>query len=179
MSISSVVRSIRSLTLAFVGTTVVVSTATAPLVAQAGPPEDVILELRALDLQVHMIGSGADAVRAAPVEAAFRAPFDRLGLLEDLPTARPGDCCELRLDVRVTDGVVGVADRVPIQAYSMRLEVGMRDRMGRTDTWVVLWRSPATDDIVEARDLETQLAFASRQLADDFLDAYLAVFPIR
>ncbi len=150
-----------------------------PAAAQSTPPEEAILEIRALDFGLEILGSAADAVSAGPIEMAFRAPFERMGILDDLPAAREGDCCELRLDVRVTDGVAGVADRVPIQAYSMRLEVGMRDRLGRSDTWVVLWRGLALDDIVETRNVETQLAYAARQLADEFLDAYLAVFPIR
>ena len=55
----------------------------------------------------------------------------------------------------------------------------MPDRLGRLETWVVLWRGRVMDDLVDIGDLDAQLRFAVRELADDFVDGYLAVFPIR
>jgi hypothetical protein len=70
-------------------------------------------------------------------------------------------------------------ERRGLQAFAAHLELGMPDRLGRLDTWVVPWHGRVMDDMVESLDLDTRLRFAARELADDFVDGYLAVLPIR
>lgn len=142
-------------------------------------PEDAIREIRSLTLGVALYGGGADTRLRAPLEAVLQESLARAGVLDDLPDPRAGECCELRLEVRVVEGNSRAIDRRGLAAFSAHLELGMADRIGRLDSWVILWKGRVMDDLVEAADLETQLRFAVRELADDFVDGYLAVFPIR
>lgn len=151
----------------------------APDRAAAQVPEAVVREIRSLDVAVELSGSGATAGLRAPLESVLLESLRRAGILDDLPDPRAGECCELRLDVRIVEGASRGLDRRGLQAFAARLELGMSDRLGRLDTWVVLWRGRVMDDLIDAQDLETQLQFVVRELADEFVDSYLAVFPIR
>ena len=150
-----------------------------PEVAEAQVPEGVVREIRSLAHGVELSGSGGAARLETPLEAVLRESLTRAGILADLPDPRAGECCELRLDVRVVEGTSRGIDRRGLQAFAARLELGTSDRLGRLDTWVVLWRGRVMDDLVESQDLDTQLGFVARELADEFVDAYLAIFPIR
>ncbi len=147
--------------------------------AAAQVPEEVVREIRSLVLAVELSGSGATASLRAPLQSVLRESLTRAGILADLPDPRPGECCQLRLDVHIVEGASRGLDRRGLQAFAARLELGMPDRLGRLDTWVVLWRGRVMDDLIDTQDVETQLQFVVRELADDFVDGYLAVFPIR
>lgn len=156
----------------------ILSAAPRATAAQAGPSDDVLDEIRSLAVRVDVTGTGG-APAGAPLEALLRGELQRAGILRDLPAPRDGDCCVLRLDVRVVEGSARVADWGGIAAYSARLELGQPDRLGRLDTWVVLWTGRTMGDVVDPRDLPDQLRFATRELAVDFVDRYLERFPIR
>lgn len=150
----------------------------ADLRAQAGPSDDVLDEIRSLAVRVDVVGGGAAGLRG-PLESLLTGELQRAGILRDLPTPREGDCCVLRLDLRVVEGSSRVPDWGGIAAYSGRLELGQPDRLGRLDTWVVLWTGRTLGDVVDPRDLQDQLRFATRELAIEFIDRYLQRFPIR
>lgn len=144
--------------------------------AQAGPSDDVLDEIRSLAVRVDVAG-GASV--AGPLESLLAQELQRAGIFRDLPEPREADCCVLRLDVRIVEGSSRVPDWGGIAAYSARLELGHPDRLGRLDTWVVLWTGRTLGDVVDPRDLSDQLRFATRELAVDFIDRYLERFPIR
>ena len=150
-----------------------------PRSVEAQVPEEAIREIRSLTIGVDLSGGGASSSLRAPLEAVVRESLTRAGILADLPDPRARECCELRLDVRIVNGQARGPDRRGLQAFAIQLELGLPDRLGRLDTWVVLWRGRVMDDLVESPDLEAQLRFAARELADEFVDGYLAVFPIR
>ena len=155
--------------------------APAPLAAQVGSPDEALEEIRSLAIRVDLSGSGADASLAAPLQAVIRQELERVDILRRLREPRPRDCCELRLDVRLVSGTSGVAARTRggLVAYSARLELGLRDQVGRIDSWILLWTGRTMDDLVDPRDLQEQLRFATRELTVEFADRYLELFPIR
>lgn len=150
-----------------------------PRALSAQVPEDAIREIRSLTLAVEMSGSGASTGLRGPLETELRESLARAGILDDLPEPRRGECCVLRLDLRVVEGASRGLDRRGLAAFAANLELATSDRLGRLDTRVVLWRGRVVDDLVDSEDLQSQLGYAVRDLADDFVDAYLAVFPIR
>lgn len=174
-------RSLRGTALAAASATALVSGGLQSVSAQTGPSDDVLDEIRSLAVRVDVTdgGTGGAAGVAGPLEALLTGELQRAGILRDLPQPREGDCCVLRLDVRVVEGSARVPDWGGIAAYSVRLELGQPDRLGRLDTWVVLWTGRAMGDVVDPRDLPEQLRFATRDLAVDFVDRYLERFPIR
>lgn len=153
----------------------------AALTAQVGSPDEALEEIRSLAIRVDLSGSGADASLAAPLRAVIRQELERVDILRRLREPRPRDCCELRLDVRLVSGTTGVAARTRggLVAYSARLELGLRDQVGRIDSWILLWAGRTLDDLVDPRDLQEQLRFATRELTVEFADRYLELFPIR
>ncbi len=152
-----------------------------PLAAQVGSPDEALEEIRSLAIRVDLSGSGADASLAAPLQAVIRQELERVDILRRLREPRPRDCCELRLDLRLVSGTSGVAARTRggLVAYSARLELGLRDQVGRIDSWILLWTGRTMDDLVDPRDLQEQLRFATRELTVEFADRYLELFPIR
>lgn len=155
--------------------------APAGLGAQVGSPDEALEEIRSLAIRVDLSGSGADASLAAPLQAVIRQELERVDILRRLREPRPRDCCELRLDVRLVSGTsrAGVRTRGDLVAYSARLELGLRDQVGRIDSWILLWTGRTLDDLVDLRDLPEQLRFATRELTVEFADRYLELFPIR
>lgn len=153
----------------------------ARVAAQVGSPDEALEEIRSLAIRVDLSGSGADASLAAPLQAVIRQELERVDILRRLREPRPRDCCELRLDVRLVSGTGGVAARTRggLVAYSARLELGLRDQLGRIDSWILLWTGRTMDDLVDPRDLQEQLRFATRELTVEFADRYLELFPIR
>lgn len=155
--------------------------APAALGAQVGSPDEALEEIRSLAIRVDLSGSGADASLAAPLQAVIRQELERVDILRRLREPRPRDCCELRLDVRLVAGPAAAAARTRggLVAYSARLELGLRDQVGRIDSWILLWTGRTMDDLVDPRDLQEQLRFATRELTVEFADRYLELFPIR
>lgn len=151
----------------------------APLALRAQrPPSDAVLdEIRSLGVRVQVTGGTANLEGA--LRTLLTGELERAGILRELPAHRPGECCELLLDVRVVEGSAGVPDWGGIAAWSARLELGQSERLGRLDTRMVLWTGRTLGDVVAPADLADQLRFAARELAVDFVDRYLQRFPIR
>ena len=149
--------------------------------AQLPTQSEALEEIRSLAIRVDVSGSGARGALANPLEGVIRQELERVDILSRLREPSPRDCCILRLDVRVVEGSSGAAARVRggVAAYSARLELGVRDQVGRLQSWTVLWTGGTMDGLVDPQDLPEQLRFAVRELAVEFADRYLEIFPIR
>jgi len=149
--------------------------------AQLPTQSEALEEIRSLAIRVDVSGSGARGSLATPLEGVIRQELERVDILSRLREPRPRDCCILRLDVRVVEGTSGAAARVRggVAAYSARMELGVRDQVGRLQSWTVLWTGGTMDGLVDPQDLPEQLRFAVRELAVEFADRYLEIFPIR
>jgi len=149
--------------------------------AQLPTRSEALEEISSLSVRVDLTGSGARGALATPLEGVIRQELERVDILSRLREPRPRDCCVLRLDMRVVEGSSGAAARVRggVAAYSARLELGVRDQVGRLQSWTVLWTGRTMDGLVDPQDLPEQLRFAVRELAVEFADRYLEIFPIR
>jgi hypothetical protein len=146
--------------------------------AQVGTPDEALEEIRSLAVQVDVSGSGARAVAPRALEVVIRQELERVGILERLGEPRGRDCCVLRLDVRVISGAARSRAGGGATAFSARLELGQHDQLGRVQTWVVYWAGRTLDDFVAPGDLADQLRFTARELAVEFVDQYLVLYPI-
>lgn len=145
------------------------------------PTDAVLDEIRSLRVRVAVAGGGAapGGVVGPALERVITAELERAGVLRDLPLHREGECCELLLDVRLAHGAVGVPDWGGVAAYSARLELSQRERLGRLEGRLVLWSGRSASDVVAPSDLTDQLRFAARELAAEFVDRYRQRYPMR
>ncbi len=146
--------------------------------AQVGSPDAALEEIRSLAVRVDVTGTGARLVAADALAEVVRQELARVGILERLPEPRERDCCVLRLDIRAIEGRSRPRGGGALVAYSARLAMGQVDRLGRLQSWVLYWQGSTRDDLVDPRDLTEQLRFATRELAVEFVDRYLALYPI-
>lgn len=134
-------------------------------------------EIQSLVLRADVQGGGPEDARLARLlEDVLRQELRRADILYETADPRGGDCCVLRLDVRLTTGSGRARFGV---AYTARLELAYPDRMGSLPTWTLLWQGRMLGNIVERAELTEALRFATRELAGDFVDRYRERFPIR
>ncbi len=146
-------------------------------VAGQGGGVEALDEIRSLSVEVTVSGgSGVVRVAGQPLADLIRDELARSWILDELPPPRGGECCTLRLDVRLVSGTAGIR---PTEGFVARLELGYRERLGRLDPWVILWESEVLGSIVDPRDLPDQLRFATRELAIGFVTLYRERFPLR
>ncbi len=134
-------------------------------------------EIQSLVLRADVQGGGPEDARLARLlEDVLRQELRRADILYETADPRGGDCCVLRLDVRLTTGSGRARFGV---AYTARLELAYPDRLGPLPTWTLLWQGRMLGNIVERAELTETLRFATRELAGDFVDRYRERFPIR
>jgi hypothetical protein len=143
--------------------------------AQVSYSNDAVEEIQSISVRVDLLGGGSEAGRVARLlQDVITQELRRADILFERPDPRSGDCCTLRLDVRLAEG----SGRSRFgQAYVARLELGFQDRLGNVPTWTTIWASRALSNIVEKADLTETLRFAARELAVDFVDLYRTHFP--
>ena len=138
--------------------------------------DDAIEEIQSVSVRVDVTGNPQGGRLARLLEDVINQELDRADILFERGDPRAGDCCVVRLDVRLASG----AGRSRFgQAYVARLEVGYQDRLGPVPTWVTIWAGRTLSNIVEQADLTETLRFTARELAVDFIDRYRARFPRR
>ncbi len=145
-------------------------------VAQVPTTGDAVEEIQSLSARADVIG-GADGGRLAGLlEDVLRQELNRADLIFERGDPRAGDCCVLRLDVRLATG----SGRSRFgTGFVARLELGYEDRLGNIPTWTVIWTGRALSNIVERTELTESLRFATRELVGDFIDLYREHFPRR
>ncbi|MGE0555186.1 MAG: hypothetical protein AB7R55_17285 [Gemmatimonadales bacterium] len=147
------------------------------VVGQVRGSSDAIEEVRSLSVRVDILGGGPEDGRLSGIlEAEIRQELQRADILAELGEPRSGDCCVLRLDVRLARGAGRARFGV---AYTARLELAYPDRFGTLPSWTLLWTGRMLGNIVERQDLVETLRFAAHDLAADFVDRYRERFPIR
>ena len=144
--------------------------------AQTSFSPDAVEEIQSLSIRVDVVG-GPDGGRFARLlEDVLRQELSRADILFERPDPRGGDCCVLRLDVRLASG----AGRARFGAgFTARLELGYPDHFGALPAWTVVWGGRVISNIVERAELSESLRFAARELAGDFVDLYRERFPRR
>ena len=134
-------------------------------------------EIQSLIIRTDVVGGGVEDARLARLlEDVIRQELRRADILYEVSDPRPGDCCVLRLDVRLTEGSGRARFGV---AYTARLELAYADRVADFPTWTLLWTGRMLGNIVERRELTETLRFAAHELAADFVDRYRERFPVR
>jgi len=151
--------------------------AAVPLQAQVSSRSEALEEIRSLEVRVELAGGDAVAqAMARDLETLLLQELERVGIIQELPEPRGGDCCVLRLDVRLGPsrggGVYGTG-------YSLRLDLGYSERVGRLDAWILLWQSRVLAGVADPRELTEVLRAWTRELAVDFTDRYRERFPYR
>ncbi len=150
----------------------------APVAAVGQVPSsgDAVEEIQSLSVRTDVVG-GADGGRLARLLAdVLRQELNRADILFERGDPRAGDCCVLRLDVRLANG----AGRSRFGAgFAARLELGYDDRLGNIPTWTLIWTGRVLSNIVERAELTESLRFAARELVGDFIDLYREHFPRR
>ena len=143
-------------------------------VAQTPFSGDAVEEIQSISVRVDVSG-GSDGGRLARLlEDVIRQELRRADVLLERGDPRGGDCCLLRLDVRLVAG----AGRARFgNGFVARLEVGFEDRLGNSPTWVTVWAGRTVSNIVEKTELTESLRFAARELTGDFVDLYREHFP--
>lgn len=145
--------------------------------AQVSSSAAALEEIQSLVLRADVQGGGSEDARLARLlEDVLRQELRRADILYETADPRGGDCCVLRLDVRLTTGSGRARFGV---AYTARLELAYPDRLGALPTWTLLWQGRMLGNIVERAELTETLRFAARELAGDFVDRYRERFPIR
>jgi hypothetical protein len=144
--------------------------------AQVPVSGDAVEEIQSLSTRADVIG-GADGGRLARLlDDVLRQELNRADLLFERGDPRSGDCCVLRLDVRLATG----SGRARFgTAFVARLELGYEDRLGNLPTWTVIWTGRVLSNIVERAEMTESLRFAARELIGDFIDLYREHFPRR
>ncbi len=149
----------------------------APARAQVSYSADALEEIRSLTVRVDVSGGGVEDGRLTGLlTEVIRQELRRADILWEQAVPRAGDCCVLRLDVRMTSGTGRSRFGV---AYTLRLELGLVDALGSLPTWTTIWAGRMLGNVVERPDLTESLRFATRELAGDFVDRYRERFPIR
>jgi hypothetical protein len=150
--------------------------APASLAGQVPTSGDAVEEIRSISFRADVTG-GPDGGRLARLlEDVIRQELDRADILFERGDPRAGDCCVLRLDVRLANG----AGRSRFGAgFVARLELGYDDRLGNLPTWTIIWTGRVLSNIVERSELTETLRFAARDLVGDFVDLYRVHFPRR
>jgi hypothetical protein len=148
-----------------------------PAWAQVSSSGDAIEEIRSLSVRADVLGDQRDGGQLARLlEDVILQELRRADILFEVGDPRQGDCCVLRLDVRLATGAG--RSRFGI-GYTARLELAHPDRLGTLPTWTLVWTGRMLANIVERQDLTEALRFAARELAGDFVDLYRERFPIR
>ncbi len=148
-----------------------------PLAAQVGSGSEVLDEIRSLEVRGEVSGGeGVSPSLARELEALVVRELERTGILRELPPPRGGACCVLRIDTRL--GSPRGALRLGT-GYTVRLDMGVYERFGRHEGWVLLWQSRTLGGVVDARELPEVLRAQVRELAIEFTDRYLERFPPR
>lgn len=149
----------------------------APARAQVSSSGEALEEIQSLVIRADVEGGGTEAARLARLlEDVIREELRRADILFEVGDPRQGDCCVLRLDVRLTSGSGRARFGV---AYTARLELAYPDRLANFPTWTLLWTGRMLGNVVERPELTENLRFAARELAGDFVDRYRERFPIR
>jgi hypothetical protein len=150
-------------------------TAAAP--AQTTSSVAALEEIQSLVIRADVLGGGVEAARLARLlEDVVRQELRRADILYEVSEPRQGDCCVLRLDVRLTTG----SGRARFgTAFTARLELAFPDRVADFPTWTLLWTGRMLGNIVERQELTEALRFTARELAGDFVDRYRERFPVR
>jgi hypothetical protein len=143
--------------------------------AQVSYSADAVEEIQSISIRVDLTGGGSDGARMTRLlEDVIIQELKRADILFERPDPRSGDCCVLRLDVRLADG----SGRGRFgQAYVARLELGFQEHLGSVPTWTTIWAGRVLSNIVERPDLPETLRFVARELAVDFVDLYRTHFP--
>jgi hypothetical protein len=147
-----------------------------PVAAQIPFSPDAVEEIQSLTVRVDVAGSADGGRLARLLEDVVRQTLSRADILFERPDPRGGDCCVLRLDVRLATG----AGRARFgTGFVARLELGYDDRFGNLPAWTMIWGGRTLSNIVERAELNESLRFATRELAGDFVDLYRERFPRR
>lgn len=134
-------------------------------------------EIRTLTVRADVQGAGSEDARLARLlEDVIRQDLRRANILRELGEPRPRDCCVLRLDVRLATGSGPFRFSA---AYTVRLEMGLPEQVGRLQTWTVLWQGRMLGNIVEQSNLTETLRFTASELTGHFIDLFRERFPIR
>lgn len=146
-----------------------------PAAAQVAWSTEAIEEIQSIAVRADVSGNGVDPTPLARMlEEVVRQELRRADILWERSEPRAGDCCILRLDVRVTTGSGRARFGI---AYIVRMELGYGDRLGNLPTWTVVWAGRQLSNIVERVDLEESLRGVAHDLAGNFVDLYRERFP--
>ncbi|MBM4186574.1 MAG: hypothetical protein FJ206_04605 [Gemmatimonadetes bacterium] len=147
-----------------------------PLAAQTRFSPDAVEEIQSLSVRVDVAGDADGGRLGRLLDDVIRQALERADILFERPDPRAGDCCVLRLDVRLATGAGRSRFGV---GYSARLELGFEDRLGSVPTWTVAWAGRLMTNVVERAELSDALRFTAGQLTGDFIDLYRERFPRR
>lgn len=157
-------------------TMLVVFGAATRLVAQVSYSHDAIEEIQSLSVRADLTGAGDNGRLSRQLEDVIRQELTRADILFERPDPRAEDCCTLRLDVRLATGSGRARFGV---GYTVRLELGYRDRLGGAPAWTTVWAGRMLSNIVERPELEASVRAAALELVGDFIDRYREFFPRR
>lgn len=152
--------------------------ATVPVVAaaQVSYSHEAIEELQSITVRADVTGPGDNGRLARLLEDIMRQELTRADILYERGDPRADDCCTLRLDVRLATGAGRARFGV---GYTIRLELGFRDRLGNAPTWTTVWAGRLLSNIVERSELDQSVRSAALDLVGDFVDRYREYFPRR
>ena len=137
---------------------------------------EAIEELQSITVRADVMGPGDNGRLARLLEDIVRQELTRADILYERGDPRADDCCTLRLDVRLTTGAGRARFGV---GYTVRLELGYRDRLGNAPTWTTVWAGRMLSNIVERSELDQSVRSAALELVADFADRYREYFPRR
>jgi hypothetical protein len=146
----------------------------APVAAQVTFSNDAVEEIQSLSVRVDVVGSPDAGRLSRLLQDIITQELTRADLLFERPDPRGGDCCLLRLEIRLGTGTGRARFG---QSYSSRLELGFQDRLGNVPTWTVIWAGRTLSNIIEQPDVTETLRFVTRELVVDFIDLYRVHFP--
>lgn len=152
------------------------SLAGSPAAAQVTPRAEALDEIRSLDVAVSVSGAGAPAGLSRELREILLQELERTAILDEIPPPRPGDCCVLRLDVRLA---TSRAATVYGTGYTLRLDLGFPERVGRVEAWVLLWHGSTQAGVVDPAELAETLRARAREQAVEFTQRYRERFPPR
>lgn len=147
-----------------------------PLAAQTRFSPDAVEEIQSLSVRVEVVGDPDGGRLVRLLDDAIRQQLHRADILFERPDPRGGDCCVLRLDIRLATGAGRSRFGV---GYVVRLELGFEDRMGGVPAWTLIWTSRLMANVVERAELTDGVRFAAGELVGDFVDLYRERFPRR
>lgn len=144
--------------------------------AQVTFSRDAIEELQSITIRADVQGGIDNGQLGGLVSDIIRQELTRADILWERGDPRGDECCVLRADIRLATGAG--RSRFGI-GYTIRLELGYRDRLGNVPTWTVVWAGRTLSNIVERNELDPQVRAAARELVGDFVDLYRDFFPRR